>query len=476
MSGTVLRETAAQGDAGYLRELLTGGGNPCSTDENGLTPLHFATWNGHVECVEILVVNDLGYPSAPGKEELAKLRAKEDYEERLGLNHAGGSRVTEKREDAPEMIKARRRLEEAREAAEAGSTVIGGVAYAGRRRDADAEEKAEREREEAEALEKERSKPMVSCITLRTKAGWTPLHIAAMGAFNCVETATVLLLAGVDPRVKDENGHSAYDVAIRSRNVVCAALLRKQRPQFAARKRAMQAFRRQFELVEHPFRDPPPFFATFDGEFEPTAAELASDGDDASSDSEDDAGDGDVLAADDATRSSDSKTTTSKGDYSSKASLKRAKRSKKKADEAKALEDEANAKIVGGREDAKKFVAEEQAYDAAHKIRMAPPPRELLIPEHLILPYAKMNFTGGRGAHVIHNLLFAAEEAERNYERREAIARRQFEVMPTHVKEAKEKRLPSMSNRRTVVEGLGEATALAGGGTEARRPTNAKPR
>ena len=201
MSGTVLRETAAQGDAGYLRELLTGGGNPCSTDENGLTPLHFATWNGHVECVEILVVNDLGYPSAPGKEELAKLRAKEDYEERLGLNHAGGSRVTEKREDAPEMIKARRRLEEAREAAEAGSTVIGGVAYAGKRRDADAEEKAEREREEAEALEKERSKPMVSCITLRTKAGWTPLHIAAMGAFNCVETATVLLGAA---RARDD--------------------------------------------------------------------------------------------------------------------------------------------------------------------------------------------------------------------------------------------------------------------------------
>ena len=53
---------------------------------------------------------------------------------------------------------------------------------------------------------------------------------------------------------------------------------------------------------------------------------------------------------------------------------------------------------VRGREDAKKFVAEEQAYDAAHKIRMAPPPRELTIPEHLILVYAKRNFRGARGA------------------------------------------------------------------------------
>ena len=60
MSGSVLREAAAQGDVEYLKELLETGGNPCSTDDNGLNALHFAVWNGHVDAVELLVVNDVG--------------------------------------------------------------------------------------------------------------------------------------------------------------------------------------------------------------------------------------------------------------------------------------------------------------------------------------------------------------------------------------------------------------------------------
>ena len=55
MSGSVLREAAAQGDVEYLKELLETGGNPCSTDDNGLNALHFAVWNGHVEAVEFLI-------------------------------------------------------------------------------------------------------------------------------------------------------------------------------------------------------------------------------------------------------------------------------------------------------------------------------------------------------------------------------------------------------------------------------------
>ena len=65
MSGSVLREAAAQGDVEYLKELLETGGNPCSTDDNGLNALHFAVWNGHVEAVELLVVNDVGCPTLP---------------------------------------------------------------------------------------------------------------------------------------------------------------------------------------------------------------------------------------------------------------------------------------------------------------------------------------------------------------------------------------------------------------------------
>ena len=273
MSGTVLRETAAQGDASYLRELILGGGNPCSSDENGLCPLHFATWNGHVECVELLVVNDLGVASAPSEEDLKKLRAKEDYEARMGTGSAlagGAGRITKVSEDGKERAKAARKLDEARLAAEQGSTVIGGSRYTGKSRNwREEEEEARRKKEEAEA-EKEKKKPMVSCINLTTKAGWTALHIAAMGAFNGVETATILLLAGCDPTLRDENGHTAYDVAINSRNVACAALLRKRRPQFAARKRAMKAFQAQFAVVEQPFRAPPPYFDTLDAVPKPT--------------------------------------------------------------------------------------------------------------------------------------------------------------------------------------------------------------
>lgn len=32
--------------------------------EFGLTALHYATWNGHVRCVEVLCINDLGRDEA----------------------------------------------------------------------------------------------------------------------------------------------------------------------------------------------------------------------------------------------------------------------------------------------------------------------------------------------------------------------------------------------------------------------------
>ena len=60
MSGDQLRKCAIMGDAESLRALLRGGTNPCSVDNNGCTALHLATWNGHVECAEILVANDRG--------------------------------------------------------------------------------------------------------------------------------------------------------------------------------------------------------------------------------------------------------------------------------------------------------------------------------------------------------------------------------------------------------------------------------
>ena len=43
-----------------VRDILKEKGNPCSTDTLGLTALHYATWNGHVECVKYLLCNPYG--------------------------------------------------------------------------------------------------------------------------------------------------------------------------------------------------------------------------------------------------------------------------------------------------------------------------------------------------------------------------------------------------------------------------------
>ena len=287
----------------------------------------------------------------------------------------------------------------------------------------------------------------------------------------------MLLLAGCNPTIKDENGYTAYDIAVQHRNVPCAALLRRQRPQFPERKRAMKEFTKRFKLVDHPFRAAPPYYDTLDGEYEPSyesEPEGYSDYDSGADDDETDEG------------SRSSKSTATKSSVASLGGSKKTKDSKKAGrtgkldkghlkakdlividDREEGLKDPEPEKIPGGRCDAENFVREEKAYDASNRIRMAPPPRELLIPEHLLLPYAKLNFTGPRGAHVIHNLLFAAEEAERNFERRDKLANIQFEILATHQKgKPKVERLQSSSNRRSVVEMNHEFTALAGGGME----------
>ena len=83
------------------------------------------------------------------------------------------------------------------------------------------------------------------------------------------------------------------------------------------------------------------------------------------------------------------------------------------------------------------------------------------------MPYAKHNFTAARGARVVHNLLFAVEEADRNYARREMLAAKQYELVDqAAVEKAERNRVESRSNRRTVLEGLSHVTALAGGGLD----------
>ncbi|CAM9544818.1 unnamed protein product, partial [Hapterophycus canaliculatus] len=64
MSGELLRRGAIFGHLGSIKNLLEQGSNPCSKDEFGLSALHYATWNGHVRCVEVLCINDLGRDEA----------------------------------------------------------------------------------------------------------------------------------------------------------------------------------------------------------------------------------------------------------------------------------------------------------------------------------------------------------------------------------------------------------------------------
>jgi hypothetical protein len=60
MSGEQLRACAIEGDHERLAAFLKGIANPCSSDEYGITPLMYAVWNGHIECVKYLVANDMG--------------------------------------------------------------------------------------------------------------------------------------------------------------------------------------------------------------------------------------------------------------------------------------------------------------------------------------------------------------------------------------------------------------------------------
>lgn len=55
-----LREASKRGDSSTVRDLLIKKCNPCSPDEYGLNSLHFAVWNGHLECVKLLAANNIG--------------------------------------------------------------------------------------------------------------------------------------------------------------------------------------------------------------------------------------------------------------------------------------------------------------------------------------------------------------------------------------------------------------------------------
>ncbi len=60
MSGEQLIYDAQYGLHEHMREILKNRANTAEADDMTLTPLMYAVWNGHVECVKYLVCNDVG--------------------------------------------------------------------------------------------------------------------------------------------------------------------------------------------------------------------------------------------------------------------------------------------------------------------------------------------------------------------------------------------------------------------------------
>ncbi|CAM9695295.1 unnamed protein product, partial [Heterosigma akashiwo] len=51
-----------------IKALLSGGGNPLGADSSGLNSLHYVVWNGHIDCLKLLLANDMGV-NEEGKKE-----------------------------------------------------------------------------------------------------------------------------------------------------------------------------------------------------------------------------------------------------------------------------------------------------------------------------------------------------------------------------------------------------------------------
>ena len=154
-----------------------------------------------------------------------------------------------------------------------------------------------------------------------------------------------------------------------------------------------------------------------------------------------------------------------------------------KLDEPEAEEE----KDLGGEDHAtewvmhEKFLADErlESWDGTTQrpVQLADPPKELLIPEHLQLKYAKESFTIGtarkdgsrrkRGPHIIQNLIFAVREADKNFERREMLAAEQEQFLDHEaIAKAERNKLKSTRDRRNVLEGMSMLGAATGGGME----------
>lgn len=316
MSGAALRVAATHGEASHLVELLKGGANPCSTDDDGLCALHLAAWNGYSECVDYLLVNDLGRAKAAN---------------------------------------------------------------------------------EGEETADDDASTYVSCVDLQTKAGWTALHIAAIGCFNAEHLVTRLLECGVDPNLRDNSGLTAREIAEDNGNRVVADVLGQNRPDLAHRRATMARLEERLSVVRYRDRPPRPLEKVFDNERLPVQ----------------------VVGADENNATPVNTIPAGRTWFSALSPS---------VPEDVSSTSSAAPQVLSGRHAALAFVQDEHHKEKQRRVRVPPVPRELTIPEHLIHAFAEKNCRAGRGAHVLHNLRFAVEEAERNAARRRALASIQAEA------------------------------------------------
>lgn len=187
----------------------------CSRDRYGLTGLHYAVWNGHVEAVQLLCANNLGID--------------DDHDTNQGDAHGAS-------------------------AADAGS---GGVSSSRRRA-------AGGSSPESSPVQRI-TKMKVSCLDLKSDMGFTALHLAAQEAPNEATIITILLKSGADTRVTDNNGITPADHArMRDRALAVDALtVDLPTPEQVAAYRHMQD--KQFGVIARQQGEPPPAPKLFDG-------------------------------------------------------------------------------------------------------------------------------------------------------------------------------------------------------------------
>lgn len=75
MSGEDLRLAVKFNDIETVRNLLLRKANPCSSDEFDLTSLHYAVWNGHIECVKYVALNPCGITKKREKKDCLNLQS-----------------------------------------------------------------------------------------------------------------------------------------------------------------------------------------------------------------------------------------------------------------------------------------------------------------------------------------------------------------------------------------------------------------